>query len=119
MPASYTIEKWLSGMVDYPVPDNAIASILYNNGVEPGKPMSEIKEKDKDMCLAGLYVWLATSSTTTSGELVADGGWQHQKSVRNVADRNAFLKMARRLYRKWNSPLADEISTGITMKNLY
>ena len=90
--ADYTIDQWLPGMVDYNVPDGTVMAILFNNGVASGAPVSEVGQRERDLCLADLYMWLASSSSSSTGEYVSDGGWQHQKAAKNVVDRAELLR---------------------------
>lgn len=116
----FTIEAWLKGMVDYDLPDATLKSILFNNRVEVGTRVADVPEKQRDLCLADLLMWLASSSSATSGEYVSDGGWQHQKSNKNVVDRAGLRARAEQLYRKWNSPKVSEIYAGkMVFKDLY
>lgn len=116
----FTIETWLKGMVDYDLPDATLKSILFNNKVEEGTRAADVSERLRDLCLADLLMWLATSSSATSGEYVSDGGWQHQKSNKNVVDRTGLRARAEQLYRKWNSPKVSEMSVSkMVFKNLY
>lgn len=118
--AAYSTEQWLKGMVDYNVPDDTVRSILFNNGVAFDTSVSEVAQKERDLCLADLYMWLASSSSSTTGEYISDGGWQHQKAAKNVVDRAGLRAMAQRLYEKWGSAKTDTAATGrFTMKNLY
>ena len=39
--ATYTIETWLRGMVDFDIPDATIMAILFNNEVSEGLPMNK------------------------------------------------------------------------------
>lgn len=118
--AILTIEMWLEGMVDYNVPDATLRAITYNNGVAPDTEMPRVSEKQKDLCLADLYMWLATSSSSSTGEYISDGGWQHTKAAKNVVDRGGLRAMALALYKKWGSDKFDAASIGgMTMQNLY
>ena len=118
--ADYTIDQWLPGMVDYNVPDGTVRAILFNNGVASGTPVSEVGQRERDLCLADLYMWLASSSSSSTGEYVSDGGWQHQKAAKNVVDRAGLRQMAQRLYAKWESDKAEEATAGgFTMRDLY
>lgn len=117
--ATLTIERWLMGMVDFNVPDTTIESILFNNGVTSGTPVSQVDERSRDLCLADLYMWLTTSSTATSGEYISDGGWQHQKANKVVVDRAGLRAAALRIYAKWNSEKADTAKGNVTIKKLY
>lgn len=119
MAGTLTIEQWLMGMVDFNVPDATIQAILFNNGIAPGTAMSAVGERERDLSLADLYMWLTTSSTATSGEYVSDGGWQHQKANKVVVDRAGLRANALRLYQKWNSDKADSAKGNINIKHLY
>jgi hypothetical protein len=118
--ATYTIETWLRGKVDYDVPDSALMAILFDNEVAPGTSASSTSEKERDLCLADLLMWLSSSSTASSGEMISDGGWSHQKSNKQVADRARLISRARELYAKWNSDKAKTaVGTKITFKPIY
>lgn len=117
---AYTIETWLKGMVDFDVPSATIMAILFNNGVDNGTPMQDVSEQQRDLCLADLLMWLSSSSTASSGEMISDGGWSHQKSAKQVVDREGLIRRARELYAKWNSDKAKTaVGTKITLKPIY
>jgi hypothetical protein len=118
--ANCTIETWLRGMVDFDIPDATIMAILFNNEVPEGLPMNETSEKQRDLCLADLLMWLSSSSVSSSGEMISDGGWSHQKSAKQVVDRAGLISRARELYVKWNSDKAKTtVGTKITVKSAY
>ena len=118
--AAYTIETWLRGMVDFDIPDATLIAILFNNGVSQGSPMSDVEERERDLCLADLLMWLSSSSATTSGERISDGGWSHQKASKQVTDRESLIKRAQALYAKWNSDKANSaIGHKITIKSIH
>lgn len=118
--ATYTIETWLQGMVDFDVPQATIMAILFNNEVTSGTLVSSTSEKQRDLCLADLLMWLSSSSTSSSGEYISDGGWSHQKSNKQVVDRAGLIKRAQELYAKWDSDKAKTaVGTKITFKPIY
>lgn len=118
--AAYTIETWLKGMVDFDVPAATIMAILFNNEVMQGAPMSDTTQKQRDLCLADLLMWLSSSSTSSSGEYISDGGWSHQKSAKQVVDRAGLIKRAQELYAKWDSDKAKTaVGSKITFKPIY
>lgn len=118
--AVYTIETWLKGMVDFDVPSATIMAILFNNEVAQGTPMSNTSEKQRDLCLADLLMWLSSSSVASSGEYISDNGWSHQKSNKQVVDRAGLIKRAQELYAKWNSDKANTaVGTKIIVKSIY
>ena len=118
--AAYSIETWLRGMVDFDIPDATLIAILFNNGVSQGSPMSDVEERERDLCLADLLMWLSSSSTSSSGEYISDNGWSHQKSAKQVVDRAGLVKRAQELYAKWNSEKAKAaVGNKITFKSIY
>lgn len=118
--AVYTIETWLKGMVDFDVPSATIMAILFNNEVEQGTSMTDVSEKQRDLCLADLLMWLSSSSTSSTGEYISDNGWSHQKSAKQVVDRAGLIRRAQDLYAKWNSDKAKTaVGTKITYKPIY
>lgn len=118
--AAYTIETWLRGKVDFDIPEATIMAILFDNSVSGGTPAAEVDERERDLCLADLYMWLSSSSTASSGETISDGGWSHQKSNKQVSDRGGLVRKAQKLYAKWNSDKAETaVGVIITMKSIY
>lgn len=118
--AAYTIETWLRGKVDFDIPDATIMAILFDNEVPQGEPVNNTSEKQRDLCLADLLMWLSSSSTSSSGEYISDGGWSHQKSAKQVVDRAGLIKRAQELYAKWDSDKAKTaVGSKITFKPIY
>lgn len=117
---NYTLETWLRGMVDYDVPEATLIAILFNNEVATNTPVFSTSQKERDLCLADLLMWLSSSSTATSGEMISDGGWSHQKSNKQVVDRAGLINRAKELYAKWDSDKAKSaVGTRITVKAIY
>lgn len=54
--ATLTMEDYLRGKVATPIPDNTLASIMAEVGVQKGSAYDTLTDKEKDLCLAGLYV---------------------------------------------------------------
>lgn len=96
-----TIEQWLQGMVDFDLPEATLRAVLYNRSVSAGSNVAELFERDRELCLADIYRWLATSSSTSSGAYESDGGWQSQRSIKNVVDRDYLMREANRIYAKY------------------
>lgn len=116
----YTIETWLRGKIDYDFPDSAIEAVCFDRMLDKSTAASDVSVRDRELCYADLLMYAASSSTTTQGEYESDGGWQHQKSNKNVVDRSAMREAAARIYLKWADAKADTANaTRITMKSLY
>lgn len=114
-----TIEQYLTGKVDFNVSEATLEAILYDRGVTRGTAITNVTEKQKDLCLADLYMYLAVSSTSKSGEYESDGGWQRQRSAKNVVDRAALREAARDLYDKWDEKPVGVTSGKVVMKPIY
>ena len=107
-------------MVDFDIPDATIMAILFNNGVKEATLVEKTTEEQRDLCLADLLMWLSSSSVASSGEMISDGGWSHQKSNKQVVNRNALVERARELYAKWDSDKAKAaVGSKITIKSIY
>lgn len=107
-------------MVDFDVPDATIMAILFNNEVASGTSVAKTSERERDLCLADLLMWLSSSSTSSTGEYISDGGWSHQKSNKQIVDRAGLIKRAQELYAKWDSDKAKTaVGSKITIKSIY
>jgi hypothetical protein len=116
---AYTIENWLRGKIDYDIPSETMMTVLFDNGLYEGTGVTDTTEKQRDLCLADLLVWLSYSSTVSSASSDSDGGWKHTDAVKNVANRAALANRAKALYEKWNSPKVSEVSVSrITFKTI-
>lgn len=113
-----TIEQYLQGKVDFNLSDDNIHSILFDRGVTEGADVSSISERQRELCLADLYMLLANSSVSSSGEYESDGGWQRSVSAKNVHNRNGLVALADRLYKKWGES-TPSTSGKVTFKSLY
>lgn len=114
-----TIEQYLQGKVDFNLNETTLAAILYDRGVTAGTAMASVSEKQKDLCLADIYMFLATSSTSTSGEYESDGGWQRQRANKNVVDKGTLRALAQALYKKWGENVDATAVGKVVLKNLY
>nr|DAH79240.1 MAG TPA: hypothetical protein [Caudoviricetes sp.] len=116
----YTVEDWLRGKIDFDFPDSAIEAVLFDRMVDKSTAASDVSARDRELCYADLLMYAASSSTSTQGEYESDGGWQHQKSNKNVVDRASMREAAARIYAKWNDENADSANASrITLKSLY
>ena len=113
-----TIEQYLSGKVDFNLEENTIAAILYDRDIPEGIDIDLVSRRQRDLALADLYVYVAGSSTSSSGEYESDGGWQRQRSAKNAYNRNGLLALAKQLYAKWDEPF-DAASAKVRMRPLY
>lgn len=107
MEETLTIEEYLRGFVALDIPDATLVSIFTKRGVAPQSDASDVEEKEKDLCLADLYIYLSTAPSVKNNTEDSDGGWKHTEGGYQiaVADKRAFRAMARRLLLKWGEKL--------------
>lgn len=113
-----TIEQYLHGKVDFSLSDATVAGILFDRGISEGAQMSAVTERQRDLALADLYMFLATSSVSAAGEYESDGGWQRREAAKNVYNRSPLASQAKALYDKWGVQAPAAIGK-ITSSNLY
>lgn len=117
-----TVARWLRAKVDniIDLSDDFIFATLLGRGITDDETLvSEVSERQRDLCLADTYFGAAISSTKSGTQGESDGGWTHYISNKNVVSRDALMKMARDLYAKWDEPFDDPAKVRIRLKNLY
>ena len=97
------IEEYLRGFFAVDVSDTTMQSILMKRGVAPQSDYYDVEERDRDLCLADLYVFNSTLPLVKNNTEDSDGGWKHTEGgyQYSVTDRRTFRSMARALYAKW------------------
>lgn len=112
------IEEYLRGLVSYDIPDNTIKSILFKRDVTPGIDISDVSEKDRDLCLAEVYLWCATTPSAKNNTEDADGDWKHIEGgwQTSAFDKRQLRAMAKELFNKWGE--TDTTIKKITLINL-
>ena len=118
---SLTFARWLvartSPIMDFS--DDFLYSVLVGRGIDSDETLlSDVSEKQKDLCLADIYWAAAISSVKTGTQGESDGGWTHYVAIKNVVNRDALLGMAKQLYDKWGETYLDP-TKKITMRPLY
>lgn len=113
--ATLTMEDYLRGKVATPIPDNTLASILAEVGVPQGSGYDELTEKQKDLCLAGMYVYLSTNPSQTQKIEDKDADWSHSEGgqVYSANALNNFLRMANAIYKKYGMDTVGDNKWGM------
>lgn len=91
-----TLSDYLRGLTNYPVPEEALQSILSKRGLDGKSPMTD----DKLLCLvtADLYSWVALAPD------ISQGG-QSYSMLYSV--REYYRKRARELYQAGGEPVEE------------
>jgi len=105
---NYTIESYLKGKVrNIEVTDDAIQSILAELEIASGSDYAQLSTKQKDLALAGLYVWICTSPSQSSKVSDEDGDWSHSEGGEQMSATaiRHYLRLANAIYKKYGMPL--------------
>ena len=109
-----TLEKYLSGKVrNINVPDNAISTIIMDAGItsveEPNKDtdVSLLSLRERELCLAWLYVWIGGSPTQSGGWNEEDADWKKSENGERMSASvlKQYLAMANDIFDKYDLPL--------------
>jgi hypothetical protein len=122
-----TIEQYLSGKVrNINVPDNAIATIIMDAGItsveNPSKEtdVTLLSIKERELCLAWLYVWIAGSPTQSGGFTEQDADWQSRTDGERMSASvlKQYLAMANEIFKKYGMPLVGGESWGFVGRGI-
>lgn len=114
MADTLTLEKYLSGKVrNINVPDNAISTIIMDAGItsveNPDKDtdVSLLSLKERELCLAWLYVWIGGSPTQSGGWTEEDADWKQSENGERMSASvlKQYLAMANEIFDKYDMPL--------------
>ena len=109
-----TLEQYLSGKVrNINVPDNAISTIIMDAGItsveEPNKDtdVSLLSLRERELCLAWLYVWIGGSPTQSGGWTEEDADWKQGENGERMSASvlKQYLAMANDIFDKYDLPL--------------
>lgn len=102
----YTLLSWLQGKVALTISEETVNSICFDREVSPDMPAADVMQKERDLCLADLYMWCATLPTTTATIDDKNGNWEHKEGsvTMSGADKKHYRKLAYWLYKKWGVP---------------
>lgn len=102
--ADITIESFLRGKLgSVGVTDEAMASALIENNIEPETLAVDTDEKQRDLTLASLYLTLSNGMTRSASVKDVDGDWRHEEGSAEMSDslRKHYIAMANELRKKW------------------
>lgn len=84
--------------------DDEAETVTEEMSVGYDTPCAILTEKQRDLTLAGIYVWAASSPSTSARVSDEDGDWSHSEGGERLSDADVsrFLRLAKALYDKWN-----------------
>lgn len=108
MACIFTIKDYLEGKVrNITIPEKALLSICADAEVDPSTNYSEATERQKDLSLAWLYVWVAGSPTQSGGWNEEDADWKQSENGERMSASvlKQYLAMANDIFDKYDLPL--------------
>lgn len=108
MACIFTIKDYLEGKVrNITIPEKALLSICADAEVDPSTNYSEATERQKDLSLAWLYVWVAGSPTQSGGWTDEDADWKQSENGERMSASvlKQYLAMANDIFDKYDLPL--------------
>lgn len=74
-----------------------------------------LPDRERELCLAWMYVWIAGSPTQTDSTRDADADWEHTEGGERMSANvlRLYLRMANELFNKYDLPLVGEESWGL------
>lgn len=121
-----TIVDFLCGCVNFPVPEEAVATILARLGVQADEQYSDLDDMDRKLCEAKLYEWIATSPSRIGEVSDSDNSWKHSEGGFSFteADRRYYLSLANEIYDELGMELVGRtkvkvVSHGIKRADLW
>lgn len=108
MACIFTIKDYLEGKVrKITIPEKALLSICADAEVDPSTNYSEATERQKDLSLAWLYVWVAGSPTQSGGWTEEDADWKQSENGERMSASvlKQYLAMANDIFDKYDLPL--------------
>lgn len=142
-----TIEQYLNGIVrNISVPANAVSTIILNVGcttveeshqilntstgevmtvtsaqkVTKDTDVSLLTPRERELCQAWLYVWIAGSPTQTGTTRDADADWEHTEGGERMSANvlKQYLAMANEIFDKYDMPIVGEEDWGFVGRGI-
>jgi len=116
-----TIRKYLGGKVrNIRIPDDAILSICADAGVDPDTLYAKATQRQRDLSLAWLYVWVAGSPTQTGGWTEESADWRSTDGGERMSASvlKQYLAMANKIFEEYDLPCVGEESWGFVGRGI-
>lgn len=120
-----TIEKYLNGKVrNIIVPDDAIATFIVDAkcpaGTTKDTDIDSLSLRERELCLAWLYVWISGSPTQTGSNSDEDADWRHTEGGERMSANvlKQYLAMANDIFDKYDEPLIGEEYYGFVGRGI-
>lgn len=143
-----TIKQYLNGKVrNITVPDDAISTFIMDAGcttvdvekdvtgedtgessvtteqeqVTPDTDVTLLSTRERELCLAWMYVWVAGSPTQTGSNTEENADWKHTEGGERMSAGvlKQYLSMANDIFDKYDLPLVGEEDWGFVGRGIH
>jgi hypothetical protein len=117
----FTIKDYLEGKIrNISIPDNALRSICADAEVSPETAYRNATQRQKDLALAWLYVWVAGSPTQTGGWTEESADWRSTDGGERMSASvlKQYLAMANKIFEEYDLPCVGEESWGFVGRGI-
>lgn len=121
MAGIFTIKDYLEGKArNISIPEKSLLSICADADVEPYTEFASATEKQKDLALAWLYVWIAGSPVQSGGWTEEDAGWKSSENGERMSANvlKQYLSMANDIFSKYDLPIVGSESWGFVGRGI-
>lgn len=100
---SLTAKRYLQAKVNATISEDTLMAVMADRGINPEAEYADLTEKDRDLCLADLYVYLSLQPTQTEKKTDTDADWSHSEggTVYSANVLNGYLRLANAIYAKY------------------
>lgn len=112
----FTLKDYLEGKVrNIVIPEKSLMSICAEVNVSPNTSFGDLTERQKDLALAWLYVWISGSPMQSGGWNEEDADWKKSTDGEHMSAGilKQYLAMANKIFEKYDLPIVgDDDSWG-------
>ena len=100
----YTVGEWLSGCVNFSVPDSTVTYICATRGIDTDIPYSNMGEENGNIDIrllkADLFKWIVLGPGKVNNTSDADNGWSHSEGGYTLSadDKKMLMDEANAIY---------------------
>lgn len=97
---SYTVGDYISGCVNFEIPDETIRAKCFKRGINPDDSASETDSSTLDLLEADILVWIVYGASSVNNTSDSDNGWTHSGGGYQLTseDKDRLLARANSIY---------------------
>lgn len=100
----YTVTKFVRGLVpNATLSNDTVRGVVLQAGVDIDADASELTPRERDLCMAYLYLRIASNPSSSARVTDRDADWEHSEGSEQWTplQLRQFLILARKLLEKW------------------